>query len=135
GSNVPGEAVAVAEQVSNYAFSVSRTGVLVYGAGNTAVSSDAPGATYGQMTLFDRQGRVTGTIGDFATYRIAEISPDGKRAAVEIVDPKSKNMDIWLFEFAHGENTRFTFHPEADITPVWSADSRRLLYGTFSIGK
>jgi Tol biopolymer transport system component len=133
GSTAPGEAVAVAEQVSNYSFSVSKTGVLVYGTANSAVSSGGPGATYGQLTWFDRQGHITGTLGDSATHRVVAISPDGKRAAVETVDPQSKNMDVWLYELAHGTNTRFTFHPDR-FKPVWSADSTRLLYATVRRG-
>ena len=134
GSTAPGEALAVAEQVSNYSFSVSKTGVLVYGTANSAVSQGGPGATYGQLTWFDRQGHITGTLGESATHRLVAISPDGKRAAVETVDPQSKNMDVWLYELAHGTNTRFTFHPDQHFKPVWSADSTRLLYVTSQRG-
>src|SRR5438128_12630855 len=47
-----------------------------------------------QMTIFDRQGKVTGTVGDPGFYIQPGISPDGKRLAVIRHDPKRSNQDI-----------------------------------------
>src|SRR2546422_4539727 len=48
-----------------------------------------------QMTTFDRQGKMTGTVGDPGFYIQPGISPDGKRLVVMRNDPKTSNQDIW----------------------------------------
>jgi WD40 repeat protein len=129
-----GEPVPVAEQVAIAGFSASTTGVLVYGTGGTTVPADIPGMLQGQLTWFDRRGHIVSTIGDPSVLRIPELSPDGKRVALEMIDLQSKNLDIWLFEFARGVNTRFTFHPERDVTPIWSPDGKRIAFATLETG-
>jgi Tol biopolymer transport system component len=40
------------------------------------------------------------------------------------------NTDIWLFEFARGVSTRFTFDPAVDYSPAWSADGSRIVFAS-----
>ena len=51
-----GDPVAIAERVNG--FSASDTGVLVYSTDNRGVPVGVPGILEGQLTWFDRQGRV-----------------------------------------------------------------------------
>ena len=126
-----GEAIPIAEQVPITGFSASRTGVLVYGTGPANPSTGgAPGLLQGQLTWFDRQGKVLNTVGDPGYYRIPELSPDGSKVALEVIDPQSRNMDLWLFEFARGVNTRFTFNAGREYTPVWSRDGKRIVFAS-----
>lgn len=88
-----GEAVPIAEQVNN--FSASPTGVLALGTGGTQGNS--------QLTWYDRKGTVLSSVGEIGEYRSLALSPDQARVAY------ARGADLWLFEFARGVNTKFTF--------------------------
>ncbi|HEX2463379.1 MAG TPA: protein kinase, partial [Thermoanaerobaculia bacterium] len=104
-------------------FNVAEDGTLVY--------VDAPGGVSTESTLVwvDRDGRETTLDLRAATYRTPRISPDGTRLAVS-------DGDLWLVDLAHptAEPTRLTFAPEMDWFPVWTPDSRRLVFGSWRGG-
>jgi len=122
---VSGNPVTVADQVNYYEnysdadFSVSDTGVLTY------LSTGA--RTY-QLNWFDRNGRQLGTVGDPALSLPVQfhfqpsISPDGKLVAVDLIDPSTKNNDLWTIDLARNVSSRFTFEPSDEGRPVWSPD-------------
>ena len=125
-----GEAVPIAEQVSNLRFSASATDVLVYATGS-GPATIARGFIQGQLTWFDREGRVLGTVGDPGMYRNLALSPDGKRVAFNRVDPQNATAtNLWLYEFARGVTTRFTFDSSWDDVPVWSPDGSHIAFGS-----
>lgn len=84
------------------------------------------------LTLFDRDGNVTGTVGGRAVYLTPALSPDGKRIAVVINDFFEERSDLWVVTIETGERIRLTDHPswdtEWDVAPVWSADASELVY-------
>ncbi len=121
-----GDPVAIAEKVRG--FSASDTGVLVYSMDSTFVPAGIPGILRGQLTWFDRGGRVLSTVGEPGIYRILALSPDEQFVALERADPATQNIDIYLFEFARGVSNRFTFDPQRDIQPVWSPDGSSVLF-------
>ena len=128
-----GEAVPIAEQVPGIGFSASDTNVLVYGTGFG--SGSAPGDVWGQLAWFDRSGKVLETFGDPAVYRTLALSPDGKRVAFERADSQNVGTrNIWLYEFARGVTTRFTFDSSWDLHPVWSPDGSRIVFGSARSG-
>ena len=86
------------------------------------------GGVEGQLTWFDRQGRVVRTAGEPGLYRTLTISPDGKQVAFERTDPQTQNRDIWLLELARGTSTRFTSDPGWDAFPMWSPDGKRIIF-------
>ncbi|MBI4469620.1 MAG: serine/threonine-protein kinase [Acidobacteria bacterium] len=118
-----GDASSIAEQVlflqggGNGFFSASENGVLVYAIDQVNVS---------QLTWFDRTGKPVGTLGDEAAQGDPRISPDGKMAVVALLDPKTRNRDLWLYELARGIRTRFTFDPAEERGPIWSPDGKRI---------
>jgi Tol biopolymer transport system component len=118
-----GQPVPIAEQVGNNGaisafFSTSENGVL-------ATRSGGQGGN--QLTWLDRSGTVTGRVGDPGNNSDLELSPDGTRAAIFRVGQQN---DIWLYEFARGTTTRFTFSPSTDRFPVWSPDGNRIVFGS-----
>ena len=122
-----GDPVAIAEHVRG--FSASDTGVLVYSVDSTVVPSGIPGILQGQLTWFDREGRVVSTVGDPGIYRIPVLSPDGQHVALERADPATQNIDIYLFEFARGVSNRFTFDAVREcLTCVVGGRYQRHLY-------
>jgi Tol biopolymer transport system component/predicted Ser/Thr protein kinase len=119
-----GEAVPVAEQVNS--FDVSANGVLIYQAGFVN------GALVATPTWFDRQGNVSGTAAEPGRYLGVALSPDATRLAGARADPQ--NDDIWLYEFASGNKTRFTFGPGQRLVPVWSPDGTKIVFSSSGKG-
>jgi Tol biopolymer transport system component len=115
--------VPIAEQVGNNRnisayFWASDNGVLAFRAG---------GQTGSQITWLDRSGTVAGRVGDPANYLDLALSPDGTRLASFRGD---QQYDIWLYEFARGTSTRFTFAPALDHFPVWSPDGKHIVFAS-----
>ena len=123
--------VSVAEQVqvpgagdtgTAGAFSVADTGAIVYQAGLDEVRS--------QLAWFDRQGKQTALLGEKADYAEVSLSPDGRQAAVSVLDPTRGVSNLWLYDVARGLPTRFTSNASHDIAPVWSRDLSRILFAS-----
>jgi serine/threonine protein kinase len=100
-------------------FSVSENGMLTYEIG---------GNTNSQLVWFDRGGRRLEPLGERDRYLHPELSPEGKRVAVEIRDPRTRKSDLWLFDLARGVRTRFTSSPGSNVLPHWSPDGNRIVF-------
>jgi serine/threonine protein kinase len=94
-----------------------------------AYRSESPGLSR-QLTWLDRSGKTMGTIGvpDTAGLSEVELSPDGKRVAVDRT--VAANTDVWLMDAALGVPTRFTFDASNDLRPVWSPDGSRIVFSS-----
>jgi eukaryotic-like serine/threonine-protein kinase len=103
------------------AFSVSENDVLVYQTGLDAVRS--------QLGWFDRYGHPIRTLGEPADYGDVNLSPDGRRAAVSVLDPERGTRDIWIFD-ENGRRERFTFDSSNSFSPVWSPAGNTLAFSS-----
>ena len=92
------------------AASASWNGRLVYRTGGS-------GGSIQQLTWFDRQGHVTGTISEPGDYIDAVLSPGGMCVALPQSDQRDAAV-IWLVEVERGIFTRFTSDPTIDRYPV-----------------
>jgi serine/threonine-protein kinase len=121
-----GQAVPVAEHVGDNGiaagyFTVSDNGILAYRGSN---------ARNAQLTLFDRQGKVLGMVGEPGVYSTMSLSPDGKRVAAERIDSQTRSSDLWIFELAGGGRMRFTSDGATATSPVWSPDGNRIAFAS-----
>jgi eukaryotic-like serine/threonine-protein kinase len=100
-------------------FTVADSGVLLYEPGSESGLGDT------DLLWMDRNGKVLSHIADRSSYRGGQLSPDGKRLAISVGNPK---QDIWIFDLEHGSRTRLTFDDATHFMPSWSADGQRVAY-------
>jgi Tol biopolymer transport system component len=117
-----GHPAPVADQLGNKvghgAFSASANDVLVF---QRSVVSDR------QLTWYDREGKVLGTVGEPGNYQRLAFSPDGTRLAV--MNEGGVDANIWLLDLSRGgASTRFTFGSARDANAVWSPDGSRIIF-------
>jgi Tol biopolymer transport system component len=82
-----------------------------------------------QLTWFDEKGNKTGTLGEVGRYTSVDISPDDARvASAREVIGSMIDQDVWTLETSRPTTTKVTFGPVLEDLPVWSFDSRRLMF-------
>jgi eukaryotic-like serine/threonine-protein kinase len=119
-----GEPVPVAERIPYFSptgwapFSVSENGVVAYQAG----AAEAP------LRLLDRKGQTVATLGPPGEYSSVRLSPDGRKAAVEKIDPATGLSDLWIADLSREVMTRFTADPGSESSPIWSPDGAEIAF-------
>ena len=102
-------------------FAVSDTGSLAY--------VPAPGGRRQferRLMWTDRQGRPEPLGAPVRNYHSApDVSPDGRQVAVVIL---SGTAELWVYDLARKSLTRLTSDQSSSSEPVWTPDSRRLVY-------
>ena len=123
-ATLSGEAMTIANDVQHDSgtfhtiFSVAQNGVLVYAPGDNSVGD--------KLALWvNRDGKVLGPVAEPAAYKGGVLSPDGKRLAMGIGEPRA---DIWILDLQHGSRMRLTFDDALHQMPAWSADGKRIVY-------
>jgi Tol biopolymer transport system component len=103
------------------AVSVSAAGTLTYA---------GAGLQIGRLTWFERGGnRADAALpeGDYSDFRL---SPDEKRLAASMVNPKTGQPEIWMTDIDRGNSSKFVFGSTLNSSVVWSPDGTRLLFRT-----
>lgn len=128
---VRGEAVPLAANVNTFtigesAFSVSENGVLVYRSG---VNWET------QLVCYSREGKRLRNIGVSGAYAQFALSPDEKTAALTVNVPPGRVIDlrIWLLRLDTGVISKYDFGNVSNADPVWSPDSRRIVFASFEV--
>lgn len=105
------------------------------GPGTASVSRDGerfviavPRPQLRQLTVYDRSGTPVSKVGEPGFYNQPNLSPDGTRAVVMRVDPRTGNNDIWTVDLASGKGTPITNDNDPQNAPIWSPDGKEVAY-------
>jgi hypothetical protein len=113
------EGVTAFERSGATEFAVAADGSLA-GIWGEVATSDARSVP----VWMDRSGSVQTIPGlPVDTYTCARVSPDGKTLALD----RGKG-DIWTYDVARATLTRLTTDPAKDQLPVWTPDSRKIVF-------
>jgi eukaryotic-like serine/threonine-protein kinase len=107
-------------------YGISDQGTLVYATGV------AGGLIQGTLVWVDRTGQEEVIPAPTRAYVYPRVSPDGTRVALDIRDQEN---DIWVWDLTRQTLTRLTFDPAPDSYPVWSPDSRRVIFASTRSGQ
>jgi Tol biopolymer transport system component len=103
-------------------YSISVTGTLAY---RLSTIGDQM-----QLTWFDRSGK-SDRVGPIDLYDDIELSPDDRLVAFEAVRDGGTGVrsgDIWVLDLETGVTSRVTSHPDREADPIWSPDSKTLMF-------
>ena len=73
-------------------------------------------------------------LGSIADYGDLELSPDGKRLAVAVLDAAEGTRDIWLYEVSTGRRTVFTSNSADENWSLWAPDGRHVVFNSEKSG-
>jgi Tol biopolymer transport system component len=101
-------------------YSVAANGSLVY------ASVAGGGGTPLSFVWVDRSGRETPVAARVRPYQEFNLSPDGTRIAVRVLDAA---QDIWIYDLARQTETRLTFDETVEVFPTWTPNGRQVAFG------
>ena len=102
-------------------FQVAQDGTLVYMPASAEGSAPIP-------VWVDRKGRVEPLPGiSGGSYRSLRLSPDGTRLALEELQTPT---DLWIYDVARGTLSRLTTDPAFEVSPLWTPDGERVVFGS-----
>ena len=78
------------------------------------------------LTWVDRAGNEEPLPLDPAVYRVARLSPDGRRIALDRGRPNER--DLWVFDLDRDTLSPLFLDPGDDEAPVWTPDGRRIVF-------
>jgi len=91
------------------------------------------------LLWIDRSGKPGSSLAEQGSFRSPRLSPDGRKVAVDVVDPVRNTRDIWIYDAATGVRTKLvsgsppnTFSP---ANPVWSPGGDRIAFFSYRKGK
>ena len=104
------------------------TGEYFVATDGTLVYVDTPGSLAADartLVWVDRTGKEEPIAAPPRAYQHPRLSPDGTRVALWISDQED---DIWIWGLRQAPLTRLTLDPGMDRFPLWTRDSRRIVF-------
>jgi Tol biopolymer transport system component len=101
-------------------YALATDGSLVYVAGRTSQPRS-------RLVWVDRDGREEPIAAPVRNYTYADISPDGRRIALDIREPDN---DIWIWDVERETLARLTTDDGPNFGLAWSPDSERVAFQT-----
>jgi serine/threonine-protein kinase len=102
---------------------VSREGTVAYVPGPVTSSITNP------IDWITRDGKTSVLRKDVSDWQDPRFSPDGQKIALAIFDG-GKHRNIWVYDWARDNLTQLTFEAGTDAVPVWTPDSRRIVFAS-----
>jgi Tol biopolymer transport system component/DNA-binding winged helix-turn-helix (wHTH) protein len=128
-----GEAMPIVNQI--YSFRPT-------GAADFSVSSSGGAIAYqnfasrSQMVWVDRQGRRIASAGPAnINVKSGRLSPDGRKLVIGNYDLERGGQNLWIVDTKTNAARELTLDPGVRDAPIWSPDSRRLVFMHSSIGR
>jgi Tol biopolymer transport system component len=109
------------------AFAAAGNGTLMY---RIAEESEET-----RIERLDASGAVVALVQGARPYQGGDLSPDGRRLAISIVDQQVGTGDIWIIDLERDVSTRFTFDPADEQAAHWSPDGSRIVFARMHQGK
>jgi eukaryotic-like serine/threonine-protein kinase len=101
---------------------ISDSGTAIYVTVSQAISTGIPPTT---LVWVDRQGKEEPLGAPSNPYIFPRISPDGTRIALGM---SGENPDIWVWDLVRKTMTRLTLDKGIDNQPIWTPDSKQILF-------
>ena len=126
-----GEARPVVDGVHYFA----NTGLAAFSASQNGVLAWRIARNRSRLVWIDRAGAELKTIGTAYMSPLGRISPDGKRYATALIDPKRGLSDIWMYDLERDSSERVTLRSYDENAPVWAPDGRAIYFRSDGYGR
>jgi len=133
---VQGDAVPVADRVTmgpngSAQFATTTDGALIYAPGLYNLEGIRR-----SLVWLDRNGQETTPINaPVRDYVALRLSPDGTSVALQINSSGTTNADIWVWRLKAETLEKLTLDNAADGAPIWTPDSRRIVFRSNRAGQ
>ena len=107
-------------------FSVSDNGKIIY---QQSIEQNQT------IVSLDRKGNIQKKLFTANIRYNASLSPNSKMIAFDSYNNSESNQDIWIYNISRDITSRFTFNSAAEMAPVWSPDSKQLIFSSSRSGK
>jgi len=94
------------------------------------VAQTGQGAARSQFAWFDRNGKQLQQIGSPGLFSNVNLSPDGRRVALEQVDTDGRHVNVWIRDLVTDAATRLGFGSGLEQLAIWSPDNRRVVFAS-----
>jgi len=105
------------------AVTLADSGTLVY---VPEITGSGSGGSLRRLVWIDKEGNEEQIEAETNMYQFPKISPDGTKVALAVT--KSDNQDIWIYDVTYKILERLTFDDGADSFPVWTSDSKQIIF-------